>query len=148
MTPSRPSKSIVFYADDDIDDIQLVMDAFARYTDNIELITASNGSQAMNYFHRLTDSDPLPCLIILDINMPLVSGKQVLVSLRAQERFKKIPIVLFSTSSLPSDEQYAKQHGAGFISKPLDMVQMEHIASNFLDHCSDEVKQKIQVRVQ
>jgi CheY-like chemotaxis protein len=148
MTPSSSPKSIVFYADDDMDDIQLVADAFARHTDNVVLITASNGSQAMTYFNHLADGDPLPCLIILDINMPLVSGKQVLISLRTQPRFQDVPIVLFSTSSLPSDAQFAKQHGAGFISKPLDMEQMEYIASSFLDHCTEEVKQKIQAKLQ
>ncbi len=148
MTKSITPKSIVFYADDDVDDLQLVQEAFRHYARNVDIITATNGSEALSYFNNLSEEDPLPCLIILDINMPLVSGKQVLVNLRSQERFAEIPIVLFSTSSMPSDKHFAKQYEAGFITKPLDMHQMEIIADQFIEHCSEEVRKKIRRHLQ
>jgi len=75
MTKSITTKSIVFYADDDPDDLQLVQDAFMQYARNVEFITAGNGSEALSYFNSLGEEDPLQCLIILDINVPLVNGK-------------------------------------------------------------------------
>lgn len=148
MTKSITPKSIVFYADDDADDLQLVQDAFRQYARNVDFVTATNGSEALSYFYNLTDEDPLPCLIILDINMPLVNGKQVLRALRDQERFADVPIVLFSTSSMPSDIQFASQFGAGFITKPLDICQMEVIADQFIEHCTEEVRKKIRRHLQ
>ena len=148
MTKSITPKSVVFYADDDPDDLQLMQEAFRQYARNVEIVTATNGSEALSYFYNLPEEDPLPCLIILDINMPLVSGKQVLRALRDQERFADIPIVLFSTSSMPSDIQFASQHGAGFITKPLDIYQMESIADQFIEHCTEEIRKKIRRHIQ
>lgn len=148
MTKSITTKSIVFYADDDPDDLQLVQDAFKHYARNVEIITAANGSEALTYFNNLGEEDPLPCLIILDINMPLVSGKRVLMNLRGQQRFAEVPIVLFSTSSMPSDQQFANSYDAGFITKPLDVHQMEAIADQFIEHCAEEVRKKIRRSLQ
>jgi len=148
MTKSITPKSIVFYADDDPDDLQLVQEAFRHYARNVDFVTANNGSEALSYFYNLPQEDPLPCLIILDINMPLVGGKQVLKTLRSQERFADVPIVLFSTSSMPTDKKFADQYGAGFITKPLDLHQMEVIADQFIEHCTEEVRKKIRRHLQ
>jgi chemotaxis family two-component system response regulator Rcp1 len=69
LTPEI-SKNIVFYADDNTDDLELVQDAFARFTNNVEVVTAKDGVQALSYLQSLNMQVPKPCLIILDINMP------------------------------------------------------------------------------
>jgi CheY-like chemotaxis protein len=143
MTKPATPKNVVLYADDDPDDLELVQEAFARFTANVEVITAKNGIQALNYLQRLDSQDPEPCLIILDINMPLLNGKEVLCRLREMDRFESVPVVLFTTSSLPQDQGYAKKYNAGFVTKPLDVTQMEKITDLFIDHCSDEIRKKI-----
>ena len=147
MTKPAP-KNIVLYADDDHDDLELVIEAFALYANNVEVITARDGSQALSYLHRLSDADPKPCLIILDINMPVINGKDVLRKLRDHEHFETIPVVLFTTSSLPQDEQFARKYNAGFVTKPLDVSQMEKITDLFIDNCSDEIKKNIRRHLQ
>ena len=143
MTKSATPKNIVLYADDDADDLELVKDAFTRYANNVEIITVKDGSQAMSYLQQLSQDDPTPCLIILDINMPMLNGKDVLVKLRQLDRFENVPVVLFSTSSQPQDAQFARKYDAGFITKPLDYGQMEYITEQFINHCSDEIKKNI-----
>jgi len=143
MTKSSTPKNIVLYADDDTDDLELVQDAFYRFTKNVEVITARNGSQALGCLSELREEDSFPCLIILDINMPVLNGKEVLIKLREIEGFDSIPVVLFTTSSLPVDEQFAKKYNAGFVTKPLDVSQMKVITESFIDHCSDEIQKKI-----
>ena len=49
MTRSTPPRNIVFYADDDTDDLELVQDAFSQYAHNVEVVTAKDGSQALSY---------------------------------------------------------------------------------------------------
>lgn len=142
MTKSAP-KNIVFYADDDTDDLELVQDAFALYSNNVEVVTAKDGMQACAYLESLSEDDPAPCLIILDINMPLLNGKEVLKKIRSNPRFENIPVVLFTTSSLPQDNEFAKKYKAGFVTKPLDVAQMEVITELFIDHCADEIKKNI-----
>lgn len=147
MTKPVP-KNIVLYADDDYDDLELVIEAFALYANNVEVVTARDGSQALSYLHQLTDEDAKPCLIILDINMPVINGKEVLRKLRDHVHFESIPVVLFTTSSQPQDEQFALKYNAGFVTKPLDVSQMEKITDLFIDNCSDEIRKNIRKHLQ
>jgi CheY-like chemotaxis protein len=145
-TPATP-KNIVFYADDDLDDLELVKDAFAQYSENVEVITATDGSRALAYLNNLNHNDNLPCLIVLDINMPVINGKELLVRLKGMDLLQSIPVILFTTSSQPIDKNFAKRYNAGFITKPIDVKQMAFIADQFIEHCSDEIKNKIRRRM-
>ena len=147
MTKSTSPRNIVFYADDDADDLELVQDAFSRYSKSVEVVTAKDGSQALSYLQNLGESDPKPCLIILDINMPFFNGKEVLKRIRTLDHFVSVPVVLFTTSSMPNDQNFAEKYNAGFVTKPLDVSQMEVITELFIDHCSDEIKKKIRQRL-
>src|SRR5262245_42926589 len=109
MTKSTSPKNIVFYADDDPDDLELVQDAFSRYARDVEVLTAKDGSQALSYLQSLGQEDPKPCLIILDINMPLINGKDVLKKIRTLDYFETVPVVLFTTSSMPNDQSFAEK---------------------------------------
>ena len=142
VKPATP-KNIVFYADDDTDDLELVQEAFGRYTNDVEVVTARDGVQALSYLQSLDEYASAPCLIILDINMPLLNGKDVLRKIKDIPPLASVPVVLFTTSSSSLDKEFAKKYNAGFITKPLDVSQMQIITELFIDHCSDEVKNKI-----
>ena len=143
MTKYTAPTNIVVYADDDPDDIELVEDAFRRFANDVQVITFRDGSQALSYLRSLSDSDPVPCLVILDINMPVLNGKETLARLRQIEKYQQVPAVLFTTSSMPLDKNFAQQYGAGFVTKPLGYEQMEMITKEFIDHCSQETQNKI-----
>jgi len=147
MTNSTTARNVVFYADDDLDDLELVKDAFAQYSKNVEVLTATDGSKALSYLSNLKKYDTLPCLIILDVNMPVINGKETLLRLREIEHFQDVPVVLFTTSSQPMDKSFAKKYNAGFITKPIDVKQMEVIADQFIEHCSEEVRDKIRRQI-
>lgn len=146
MTKSAAPKNVVFYADDDMDDLELVQDSFARYSKSIEVITARDGSQALSFLHNLGEEDVRPCLIILDINMPVMNGKEVLKRLRNIEGMESVPVILFTTSSQPQDKTFAEQYSAGFVTKPLDVEQMHMITELFIDHCSEATKNSLKNR--
>lgn len=147
MKRALPPRHIVLYADDDIDDLQLVKEALDQYASNVDVVTVRDGVEAVDYLQSLSDLDPSPCLIILDINMPRMDGKQALKQIRKIERLENIPVVLFTTSSMPLDRSFAEQYNAGFFTKPIDVRQMEAIADKFIEHCTDEIKKNIQRRV-
>lgn len=140
------AKNIVLYADDDSDDIQLVQDAFYHYSQNVNLVTVEDGLEALSYLKNLATDEPSPCLIILDINMPRMDGKEALVKIRQMGRFSEVPAILFTTSSQPQDQEFAKKYNAGFITKPIDVTQMDIIAGRFIDHCADEIQKDIRRR--
>ncbi len=72
--------------------------------------------------------------------MPKLDGKETLKEIRRMEQFSEIPIILFSTSSMPQDKAFAAKHGAGYITKPLVTRQMVKIVNQFIDHCTSDVK--------
>lgn len=143
MTQTTPPTHLVLYADDDIDDIRFVEDSFSETTQNIELVTTYNGLDLVRYLEALSPLDPNPCLIILDVNMPLMNGKEALLKIRQMDRYQHIPVVLFTTSSTDFDKNFAYKHNAGFVTKPLDNRQMRNITDRFIEHCSDEVQKRI-----
>ena len=143
MTKSLPSKSLVLYADDDFEDQELVREAFHQYAHNIDLICFSDGQEIIQHIENDLPASASPCLIILDINMPRVNGKEVLKYLRSRATFQEIPVVLFSTSTLPSEVDFARRFDAGFVTKPLYTEQIHHIVDQLLEHCPDDVKDKI-----
>ena len=134
------SKSLVLYADDDDDDREFVAEAFQHYEEHIELITFTDGVDMLSYINK--QPQPHPCLVILDINMPKVDGKDTLRLLRQKPGYENIPVVVFTTSSLPADTYFAKHYKAGFITKPLNVRQMSSIVDQFLDYCTEEDKVK------
>ena len=108
MTRSVSPKNIVVYADDDSDDLMLVKEAFNNYSDNVDLITLNNGAEALSYLKKSISNDTVPCLIILDINMPKLDGKETLLKIREIERLKTVPVILFTTSSQQIDKKFVK----------------------------------------
>jgi CheY-like chemotaxis protein len=146
MTQSLPPKSLVLYADDDPEDIELVSEAFYAYSQNVELMTFRDGIELLNFIETIDPFHAAPCLFILDINMPRLNGKETLRRLRRIESFAEVPAVLFSTSSLPADAAFAKNFNAGFVTKPLHTKQVHMIIDEIVEHCSDEVKKMIRKR--
>jgi CheY-like chemotaxis protein len=143
MTKLSQTKNVVIYADDDPDDLEFVKDSFARYSPYVEVVTARDGVEALSILSELSPMEPTPCLIILDINMPRLNGKETLLDIRKMKRYESVPVVLFTTSSLPADKNFASKHNIGFITKPLNSSQMELITDQFIEHCTDEVKKNI-----
>jgi CheY-like chemotaxis protein len=140
MNQTTPQTQLVLYADDDRDDIALVEESFSATTSNIELVTAYDGEAALAYLKNLSPLQADPCLIILDINMPRLNGRETLIRIRQMERFRNIPVVLFTTSSLGQDKLFAEKYNAGFITKPLNTHQMKLITNQFLEHCGEDVR--------
>jgi DNA-binding response OmpR family regulator len=133
------SKHIIVYAEDDLDDVHFVKECFNKYEGKVELIHALNGSEALTALADLHQNGLAPCLIILDINMPLMDGRQTLVKIKGTEAFKQIPVVMFTTSNSHMDKDFAKKWGADFITKPLRYAEVEGLAEEFIRRCDAEV---------
>lgn len=107
------------------------------------MVTVEDGLEALSFLKNLSVDDPAPCLIILDINMPRMDGKEALINIRQMKRFENIPSILFTTSSQTRDKDFANKYNAGFLTKPIDVTQMNIITNTFIEHCSDEIKKNI-----
>ncbi len=131
------NKPVLLYAEDDVDDFESLEDALAQLTDKYELVQAKNGTEVIS----LLQNDlfqKLPCLIILDLNMPVMDGKEVLSWLKKEEYYKNIPVMVFTTSSREEDVKLCQTHRCTFFRKPTLYRDLLHIAQTMLDLCNDK----------
>lgn len=130
-------KHIIIYAEDDLDDLFLVKQAFETHN-HIEVIHAADGHQALQMLEDMLHKKTLPCLVILDVNMPVLNGRETLQAIRNHPQLGRLPVVLFTTSNNPADIAFAKGLNASFITKPIDYRDLENIAKTFVEKCNFE----------
>ena len=91
---------IILIAEDDPDDQELLAYAFSKVDPSLKLFIVNDGRQALDYL-LTADENNLPCVILLDYNMPELNGGQVIQRLLPNEKFNRIPKVILSTSNNP-----------------------------------------------
>lgn len=107
---------LILMADDDEDDCMVAKDAFKESGAYSGFHCVENGTELMDF---LCHCDPLPALILLDLNMPVKDGRQVLREIKAIPEYCAIPIVILTTSREKEDIVYTTEMGAkAFITKP------------------------------
>jgi CheY-like chemotaxis protein len=112
----------ILLIEDNEGDILLTTEAFeeSKIVNRVNVIT--DGKQAINFFESLTNKDELPHLVLLDINLPKMSGHEVLMYIKSNERYKAIPVIMLTTSSSEKDIlQSYKNHVNCYITKPIDV---------------------------
>jgi len=125
MTES-PKPNVIVMAEDDADDRLLVKDALAECHWDADIRFVENGEQLMDYLLHLgsfadPEAAPRPGLVLLDLNMPRKDGREVLREMKANEEFRRIPVVVLTTSHADTDIERIYDLGANsFISKPVD----------------------------
>lgn len=117
------SKRSILVADDDIDDQFMLKEAFASLNFDGEIQCVENGEELLDYLNnkgKYTDpSFLLPKLILLDLNMPKIDGRQCLKIIKANINLCKIPTIIFSTSNNPEDISQSYELGANsYVIKP------------------------------
>jgi CheY-like chemotaxis protein len=120
----------VLVVEDDPGDVALVESAFAEHSIRSALHHVADGAEALAFLHRdepYADA-PRPDLILLDLNMPRVDGRQALVMIKTDDRFKSIPTIVFTTSSSDSDvtSSYNAQANA-YVTKPINLDDYERV---------------------
>jgi len=134
-----PSDHVILYVDDDADDRMLLTDAINITFPIYEAIGVSDGIEALQYLNKHRSSQ-LPCLVILDLNMPGMNGKEVLREMKKNEELLKIPVVIFTTSSNPSDKKEFADMGVDMITKPATFSELTAMIKKLLGYCNPELQ--------
>ena len=124
----------ILLVEDNPDDRELMRLAFAEEEIPHNLIVVSDGIEALNYLFREEsisldryDLTTLPALIILDINLPRISGIEVLRRIRAHPKTKILPVVIISSSDEPQDLIDSYINGCNsYIRKPIHFTQLQN----------------------
>jgi len=125
----------ILIAEDDADDRYLIGTAFAEkgYSEKIDFV--ENGVELLNYLENILvtypDEKNLPCVILLDLNMPKKDGREALKELKQHPIFKKIPVIVFTTTKNEIEIKRCYELGANsYVVKPLTFDDLLMVVEN------------------
>jgi CheY-like chemotaxis protein/DNA-binding XRE family transcriptional regulator len=119
---------MILIAEDDADDRCLIADAFKEVWNDCRLQFVENGRILLDKLTEqcLAAPNELPELILLDLNMPYVDGRQALAEIKADPCMRSIPVVVFTTSRAMEDVHHAYRNGASsYIAKPNSFEELK-----------------------
>lgn len=130
----------ILVADDDQDDCLLVREAFAEMRPQSPLSFVHDGEQLMAYLLREAPYDdgaryPMPDLILLDLNMPRMDGREALGAIKQHAHLRRIPVVVLTTSSACEDVKGSYDRGANsFVTKPVSYSELTGLVGKLGDY--------------
>ena len=138
------SISKILLVDDDPEDRAIIMEALEQIGAGNDISCANNGEVAIKTLLEFAETDVFPCLIVLDLNMPRMNGRETLQSLKSHSRLKDISVVIYSTSINPIEKEVCMQLGARlYITKPVTYQESINTAKLFVQMCDSTSSVKI-----
>jgi len=118
----------IFLIEDDVDDIELLQDALAGISHDLHI--ANDGDAAIDL---IKSGSIVPDIIILDLNLPKIHGREVLHEIKSFDAYRHIPLVVLTTSSANEDITYAYENGANkYLIKPHTGDELKEIVKTIL----------------
>jgi two-component system, response regulator len=128
--------NIILLVEDNPDDVELTLRAFRKSKILNEIVVVTDGVEALDYVfatgaHAGRDTKATPEVILLDLKLPKMGGLEVLRRLRADERTRRIPVVVLTSSNEERDILSSYDLGANsFVRKPVDFAQFVDAAQH------------------
>ncbi len=136
----NPQMTPVLMAEDDEDDRMMAEKAFRENRIANPLVTVSNGADLLDYLRqkgKFADSSksPRPGLILLDLNMPKMDGREALKVIKGDEKLMRIPVVIITTSKAEEDILKSYNTGANsYITKPITFDGLVKVIKTLKDY--------------
>jgi two-component system, chemotaxis family, response regulator Rcp1 len=133
----------VLLVEDSPGDVRLTQEAFRSANPSIHLHVASDGAEAMAFLRHqgAHSSAPRPDLILLDLNLPKMDGREVLAHIKKDESLKTIPTIILTTSDAEVDIAKSYQLQANcYLNKPVQLDQFENLVKSINDFWLIEAK--------
>jgi CheY-like chemotaxis protein len=133
-TKDGPSSKFIVLGEDDIDDQEILAEIFSTVDTTCNLQFFNNGKKVIS--HLESSKDNLPCLIVLDFNMPELNGADILKILSLDQRYHKIPKIIWSTSDAPVYKAMCLELGAcDYLVKPSKINALRDMVKHMLSYC-------------
>ena len=127
----------ILLVDDDMGDVILTREALKQVKAVNPLHVARDGYEALSFLRREKgfESAPRPDLILLDLNMPRMDGRELLAEIKSDEDLSTIPVVILTTSDNELDvETTYRLHANGYITKPVDLKGFVTVVQSLNDY--------------
>lgn len=109
----------IFYVEDDTDFAFLMENAVQEVSNGLSIKIVENGKDALENLKQLTDAKIKPRVILLDLNLPGLSGLDLVKRIRENPFLRYVPVIFFSTSDNPKDVKASLEFGANaYLTKP------------------------------
>jgi CheY-like chemotaxis protein len=132
----------ILLVEDSEGDILLTTELFRESEIHNRISVVRDGLEAIQFLRKeavFTNAD-LPDLILLDINLPKIDGKEVLRFIKNDIMFKSIPVIILTTSSAEMDKtEVYNEHANFFITKPVDLEDFQSIIKTIENFCKNTV---------
>lgn len=126
----------ILMVEDNRGDVILAKTAFKANKSNCNISVASNGVEGLDYLENLQNkaNAEKTDLILVDINMPCMDGKEFLKVVKSDDRFRHIPVIMFSSSDAQSDiDDCYRAHANSYVIKPCGVHAMKQVAQGIVD---------------
>lgn len=126
----------ILLVEDNPGDVRLAQEAFSRSNSSVNLHVAYDGEMAMSFLRREGDhlGAPRPHLILLDLNLPKMDGRETLAQIKKDENLKVIPTIILTSSDAEPDIRYCYQNYANcYVRKPTEWDGFDLIAKDVND---------------
>jgi chemotaxis family two-component system response regulator Rcp1 len=133
----------ILLVEDSPGDIRLTVEAFRDANPAVHIIVVRDGTEAMAYLRQLGIYvlAPRPDLILLDLNMPKMDGREVLALIKADESLKLIPTVILTTSAEEADIVHSYKHHANcYLQKPVELQNFEDLVKSVNNFWMSQVR--------
>ena len=123
----------ILLVEDSLGDVGLIREAFATCEAKVDIRVARDGMDALDKLDRGAFAER-PDLILLDLNLPRMDGRELLVRLKADPELRSIPVIVFTSSNAPRDVARAYAlHANCYLVKPPDLAGIERVVSQVND---------------
>jgi len=115
----------ILLIEDNEGDILLTKEALFDFKIHNEVSVIRDGKDAINFFEALQGFEIMPYIVLLDINVPKVSGIEILKYIKSQDKCKNMPVIMLTTSSSDRDRTEAfKNNANSYLTKPLEVSDL------------------------
>ncbi|WP_342647811.1 response regulator [Mucilaginibacter sp. CSA2-8R] len=115
----------ILYVEDNYDYVDVVERAIGQIDDTTVLRSIDDGALALDTLEKLAEDKTKPKLILLDLNLPGLSGLDLLRKIKETQALRYVPIIMFSTSDNPKDIRSSLEFGANaYVTKPLGYANL------------------------
>lgn len=127
----------ILYIDDDPDDLLIFGESIGNLYPDVKMLKAQSGEEGINILTQLEQQrKPFPMLIMIDMNMPKMNGRQTLEYIRSKQNWDDIPVVIFTTSSNVSDIEFCQHYGTYCITKPITYKNVNNTIQRLFTNCN------------
>ena len=127
-------KKYFVYAEDDPDDFAILKHALEEINPEIELMQVGSGFELIQFLQNKTEAS-FPSLILLDMKLPMLDGRETVSLLKIDDRFKTIPVVFLSGSHLPANIDVSSLYQSEVFRKPSLYEEWKSIARQLSKYC-------------